>query len=150
MKIYLIGSLKNPAIPAIANELRAEGYDVFDDWFAAGPDADDHWRDYERQRGHSYPEALNGIAATHVFNLDYHHLSQADVAVLVLPAGKSAHLEAGWARGRTKPLYVLLDPTVERYDVMYRFATAVSTDLNGIKVLLKHTQQVNATPEVQA
>lgn len=140
MKVYLIGSLNNPEVLNIGNELRAAGHDVFDDWFAAGPAADDAWRDYERGRGRSYPEALNGLAARHTFNYDYEHLSAADVAVLVLPAGKSGHLEAGWARGRGKPLLVLLEKDTERYDVMYRFATGVSTTLTGILRLLDHLE----------
>lgn len=43
MKVYVIGSLRNPRIPEIANELREKlGCEVFDDWHAAGPHGDDH------------------------------------------------------------------------------------------------------------
>ena len=38
--IYLIGSLRNPKIPEIGRQLRDLGFDVLDDWFAAGPRAD--------------------------------------------------------------------------------------------------------------
>jgi len=62
-RVYLIGSLRNPNIPVVAGLLRAEGYDVFDDWFAAGPEADDHWMAYEKQRGRTYDLALKGHAA---------------------------------------------------------------------------------------
>jgi len=58
-KVYLIGSLRNPAVPELANTIRALGYDVFDDWYAAGPEADDKWRDYEKARGHTYKQALS-------------------------------------------------------------------------------------------
>lgn len=149
MKVYLIGSLNNPEVLNIGNELRAAGYDVFDDWFAAGPGADDAWRDYEHARGHSYPEALNGLAAKHTFNYDFEHLNNADVAVLVLPAGKSGHLEAGWARGRGKPLLVLLEKEHVRYDVMYRFATGVSTTLTGILKLLNVLAEQAAQAEAK-
>ena len=37
MKVYLIGSLRNPKVPKIAEKIRALGFEVFDDWFAAGP-----------------------------------------------------------------------------------------------------------------
>jgi len=30
--IYLIGSLRNPAVPEVAQKMRAVGIDVFDDW----------------------------------------------------------------------------------------------------------------------
>ena len=63
MNIYLIGSLRNPEVPLISDKLRKEGYEVFDDWYAAGEKADDNWRDYEQQRGRTYVEALSGLAA---------------------------------------------------------------------------------------
>lgn len=130
--IYLIGSLRNPDIPRIAERLRVEcECDVFDDWYAAGPEADDKWRDYEKQRGHSYLQALTGHAARNVFQFDHKHLSAADAVVLVLPAGKSGHLELGWALGRGKKGYILLD-NPERWDVMYQFADGVFDSLDAL------------------
>lgn len=122
--IYLIGSLRNPEVPKIANKLRDAGFDVFDDWFAAGPDADDKWRDYERGRGRSFREALSGYAARHVFAFDREHLERASDVVLVCPAGKSGHLELGWALGKGKRGYILID-SPDRWDVMYQFADGV-------------------------
>jgi hypothetical protein len=121
LELYLIGSLRNPEIPRIASELRGVGVDVFDDWYAAGPHADDSWRDYEKQKGVSYKEALNGYAAKHVFSFDHHHLNRVDGAILVLPAGRSGHMELGYISGLGKRSYVLLDDP-ERWDVMYQFA----------------------------
>src|SRR5258705_9932067 len=122
--IYLIGSLRNPEVPKIAQQIRLRLLDleVFDDWYAAGPTADDSWRDYEKARGRSYIESLGCYPARHVFEFDEAHLHRAVAAVLVLPAGKSAHLELGWLLGRGKPGYILLD-NPERWDVMYQFAT---------------------------
>ncbi len=125
--VYLIGSLRNPNIPAIASVLRAAGFEVFDDWFAAGPGADDAWRDYERQRGRTYREALDGHAAQHVFRFDKEHLDRCDAALLVLPAGKSGFAELAYTAGRGKPAYVLINEgdEPERWDVMAAFATDV-------------------------
>ncbi len=127
MVIYLIGSLRNAQVPIIAEQLREATHEVFDDWYAAGPEADDKWRDYERGRGRSYPEALSGYAAGHVFDFDRLHLERADAVVLMLPAGRSGHLELGWAIGRGKRGYILLEPETPefRYDVMYKFADGV-------------------------
>lgn len=127
--IYLIGSLRNPEVPKVAASLRAAGIEVFDDWYAAGPEADDRWRDYEIGWGRTYIEALEGLACNHVFNFDHTHLERCDAALLVLPAGKSAHMELGFVRGSRKRTYILLD-NPERWDAMYRFATKVHTDLN--------------------
>ncbi len=131
--VYLIGSLRNPAIPHIGNSLRAAGFDVFDDWFGAGPEADDKWQDYERTRGRCYGEALVGAAARNTFNFDLVHLEMCAVGVLVAPAGKSAHLELGWLLGQGKPGFVLFpDGTPERWDVMYRFANGVFFTLDNL------------------
>ena len=123
--VYLIGSLRNPEINRLAAKIRELGFEVFDDWTAAGPTADDTWRDYEKQRGHTYTQALQGYAAKHVFAFDKFHLDRADLAVLAMPAGKSGHLELGYILGKGKPGYVLLDQEPERFDVMYQFATGV-------------------------
>lgn len=100
---------------------------MFDDWYAAGPEADDKWRDYEKARGHSYLKALEGHAARNVFAFDKRHLDSSDAAVLVLPAGKSGHLELGYMIGCGKPCFILLD-NPERWDVMYQFAHFVTDD----------------------
>lgn len=132
--IYLIGSLRNPCIPALANVLRRQGLDVFDDWYSPGPEADDRWQAYEKERGRSYVEALNGVHAEHVFRFDYEHLCRATAVVLMLPAGKSAHLELGWVLGRGKPGYILLEPdhAEGRFDVMYKFATGVFDSITSL------------------
>ena len=126
-QIYVIGSLRNPLVPEISNEIRGFGYTVFDDWYAAGPEADDKWKEYEKARNRNYQEALKGHAAKNVFEFDKRNLLASDAALLVLPAGKSGHLELGWMAGKEKPTFVLLEDDSDRWDVMYQFATAVIT-----------------------
>lgn len=136
-KLYLIGSLRNPAVPELANDLRKLGYDVFDDWYAAGEIADDAWRDYEKGRGHNFQQALEGYAANHVFTFDRHHLNESDIGVLLLPAGKSGHLELGYLIGRGHPCYIVYPKEPERYDVMYLFAKRVFTSAEELVNHLK-------------
>ena len=126
--IYIIGSLRNPNIPTLGNDLRALGLDVFEDWFSSGPETDDFWQKYETTRGRNYEEALNGYMAKHVFEFDKLHLDRTDGAVLLTPAGKSGHLELGYTLGRGKPGFILFDKEPERWDVMYQFATAIFFD----------------------
>jgi hypothetical protein len=128
LAIYLIGSLRNPEVPILAIRLRELGFDVFDDWYAAGPEADDYWLKYEKQRGSTYDEALKNYAANHVFDFDHHHLDRCDIAILLLPAGKSGHLELGYAIGKGKHSFIFIDKEPERWDVMYRFADGVFFD----------------------
>lgn len=136
MKVYLIGSLRNPEVPKAANKIRELGFEVFDDWYAAGPEADDKWRDYEKERGRTYREALRGLAADHVYRFDKKHLDECDVAILYLPAGKSAHLELGYVIGKGKRGYIVVD-NPERWDVMYLFADGVFHNFEELKAELQ-------------
>jgi hypothetical protein len=131
--VYLMGSLRNPRIPEIANELREAGWEVFDEWFAAGERADDAWQAYERGRGHTYQQALDGYAANHVFDYDKHHLDRCGIAVLVMPAGKSGCLELGYKLGKGCPGFILIEGEPERYDVMFKLATKVCFSINQLK-----------------
>ena len=134
--IYLIGALKNPRVLEVAKQLREKGYDVFDEWMSSGPETDRHWQEYEKFRGRSYKEALAGYHAQHAFALDKLHLDQCKAAVLVLPAGKSAHLELGYVVGRNKPGYILLEGEPERYDLMNLLATDVFYSLDELLEVL--------------
>lgn len=138
--IYIIGSLRNPEVPKIGTHIRNNtNLEVFDDWFAAGPIADDSWQEYEQGRGTNYGQALRGHAARHVFDFDEYHLNRSDIGLLVLPAGKSGHLELGYMIGRGKPGYVLFDKEPERWDVMYQFAKGVFFDLNSLTEELRES-----------
>lgn len=135
-KLYLIGSLRNTDLPSIGRHLRAS-FDVFDDWYAAGPEADDKWMLYEKLRERTYQQALEGYAADHVFSYDHEHLDEAEIVVLVTPAGKSSHLELGYALGQGKVgiIYVTKEP--ERWDVMVKFATHVVFSLDELDRVLQ-------------
>jgi hypothetical protein len=135
--IYLIGALKNPRVPEIAQQLRSRGYEVMDEWHGAGPEADDLWMAYEQNRGRTYTEALKGRAAQNIFHFDLVHIDLADCVVLVLPAGKSSHLELGYALGNGKTGFILLDEEPSRYEVMPNFAKAVCVDFDELLGRLK-------------
>lgn len=150
-KIYVAGSLRNPEIIYLTKRLEGvfPNDKVFSDWYAAGPEADDHWKAYEQARGRSYGEALTQPAARNVFEFDKKHILDSDVFVLALPAGKSGHLEAGWHAGvafatlhyerefagnyfqqrKLKPMktIIYLDPNDDpRWDVMYQFVDFIA------------------------
>ena len=131
--LYVIGSLKNENIPIIGNELREMGFDVFDDWWSPGPEADDFWRNHQKIKNLTYGQALKGYAAKHIFEFDKSHLDRCDISVLVMPAGKSCHLELGYMVGKGKKCYVLFDKEPDRWDIMYGFATDVFFRLDELK-----------------
>lgn len=144
MVIYLIGSLRNPEVPKVAASLRKQGYEVFDDWHAGGHNADDEWMRYEQERGRTYHEALSGYAARHTFEYDKFHLDRSDVAVMVAPAGKSAHLELGYMLGKGKPAFIYMPVDPERWDVMVLFATdVVRTENDLLSALFQETLRRN-------
>ena len=136
--IYLIGSLRNPSVPVVARAMRQRGFMVFDDWYAAGPKADDHWQEYEQAKGISYQHALRGYAAQHVFNFDKYHLNRADAGVLLYPAGRSCHLELGYLVGQGKPGFILLDKEPDRWDVMGAFSRVVLSVDELLEALCEH------------
>jgi len=132
-KAYVVGSLANPEIPKIAQHLRRElGWEVFDDWHAAHPEADSQWRAYEVARGRSYEEALRAPAGQNVYNFDLGHLNTSTHGLLALPAGRSGHLELGYLAGRGASTAILLDADYDRWDVMYAFADIVTKDIEEI------------------
>jgi hypothetical protein len=124
-KIYVAGALANPFITEVALRLRAEGHEVFDDWHAAGPEADTRWQEYEAKRGRTYLEAINGHHAVDVFDFDLRNIMACDTFILVLPAGKSGHMEVGLARGEGKECHVLFAGEPDRYDLMYRMVHGI-------------------------
>jgi len=128
--------MRNPRVPEIAQALRAIGWDAFDDWYSPGPETDDRWQAYEKARGRTFREALAGYHARHAFALDEQHIDRCDAGLLVLPAGKSAHIELGVFRGAKKPRYILMDGEPERFDLMYCYATEIFTSVDEmLKVL---------------
>ena len=69
-----------------------------------------------------HPRAIEGYAA------DFAAMEKADTFVMVLPCGKSAHLELGWAIGAGKRTAILLEDPVEP-ELMYRGADYLARNL---------------------
>ena len=132
MQIYLIGSLRNPEIPNIAAQIRTYGINVFDQWYSAGPNADDHLRDHFLAQGMNHKEILQTAAAKNIFEFDKRHIEQSDALVLLMPAGKSGFLELGWGMGKGKKGYILYDKDPERVDVMFQFANGVFYSVDSL------------------
>ena len=136
--IYLIGSLRNSAVPKLAASLRNNVTEVFDNWYAAGKIADDSWRDYERSRGHDYQQALDNHSARHTYSFDLFHLNRCHAGILCLPAGRSGHLEAGFVSGQGKPVFMLLDKSgePERLDVLSQVLYGVYSTVPKLQVAI--------------
>ena len=107
------------------------GLEVFSEWYGAGDRADDCFKTYHQALGRSYLDALKTDAAKTIFEFDKKHIDAADAVILITPCGRSGHLELGYALGKGKRGYYLLDDP-ERWDLMLQFATLVTTDLDEI------------------
>jgi len=122
---YVIGALANEQIASFSNELEALGYEAFSDWKAPGPPADSFLLEYSKARGRNYKQILNSYAAQHVYAFDVKHLDRCDAAVMLMPAGKSAHLELGYTIGKGKPGFIVFEDEPTRIDVMHNFSTEI-------------------------
>ncbi len=148
--LYLGGALKNPRVPELGGKLRALGIDVVDDWYGAGEFADTSWREYEKQRGRTFVEALRGRAGMNTFLFDSTHIDLCDIFVLVMPAGKSGMLELGYAKGSGKTTCLFMDgDEPERYDIMPGLVDVVLKTEDQLISWLK-TRQEEDSDDVKA
>lgn len=139
MKIYVASSWRNPYQPGIVEDLRAQGHEVYDFRHPPGgdhlgfswSDVDPDWPSWAAEQ---YVAALDHPIAQAGFDSDFNAMTWADACVLVLPCGRSAHLEAGWFAGAGKPVWILLDANEFQRDaghhvteLMYKMATRIFT-----------------------
>ena len=122
MKIYVASSWRNIHQPAMVECLRASGFDVYD---FKNPHEGNYGFGWIETGIHGDPLYLNDLknalsteTARAGFNNDSDAMNWADVCVLVLPCGRSAHLEAGWFMGRNKPVIIFGVDKVEP-ELMY-------------------------------
>jgi hypothetical protein len=143
MKIYIAGSWRNAKMCIqTAKDLRREGYEV--DCFCEIKEGRsvfsfDEVGDYENK---SCIEMLKEQRVWDAFCEDVKWLDWADGVVMVLPCGKSAHLEAGYAKGKGKFLYILGEFPKGEYDVMYGFADKLLTTVKDLKDELKSCEDI--------
>lgn len=109
-KIYVASSWRNPHQPWVVKSLRGAGHAVYD--FRNPPcsagfawsELDPNWESWSAAE---YRDALKHPRAVEGFKSDFDHMKWADTCVLVLPCGRSAHLEAGWMAGAGKQVIIL-------------------------------------------
>lgn len=113
MRIYVASSWRNEWQPTVVDLLRQHGHLVYD--FRNPPhgqggfawsEIDPAWQEWTaegyRQNLLTHPVAANGYLS------DLRAMIWADVCVLVMPCGRSAHLELGWGAGAGKRTIILL------------------------------------------
>ena len=112
--IYVASSWRCEFQPEIVRFLQKRGHDVYDFKNPRPGDHGFHWSAIStRWTEWSCSEFRSGLAspiAQAGFRSDMAALRACDVVMLVLPCGRSAHAEAGWAAGAGKKVYVYLPP----------------------------------------
>ena len=135
MKIYVASSWRNEAQPGVVAELRELGAEVYDYKNPAPGNHGFHWSEIDpKWKGWTPAEFREGLGhpiAEAGFDHDMNALIECDVCVLVLPSGRSAHLEAGWAASAGKTLIVLLAPGEP--ELMYRMADFICVDVEELR-----------------
>lgn len=116
--VYVVGSLRKKETRQLAAYLRDLGHDVFDEWHAAGPRADDEWRDYFKERGMRFSQALRSAFVEHIVAFDKKWIDWSDAVVVIGPAGVSATIELHYAANAGKQPILYLEQDPERWDAM--------------------------------
>lgn len=140
MLVYIASSWRNPTQPAVVQALRKAGYRVYD-FRHPGPDNDGfQWAEIDQEWEHWSPsafiKALNDPIAKAGFGEDMQALRDADVVVLLMPCGRSAHLEMGWAIGAGKRTAIVLNGACEP-ELMYKMADHICIGIEELLVWLK-------------
>lgn len=142
-KVYVASSWRNEYYDLLVNELRCMGFKVYD---FKRPDGkitsgfqwsriDKLWKNWDTKE---FREHLNGCYAQFGFNRDFDAMKSADICVMCLPCGRSAHLEAGWMKGAGKkvfafiPLHVNIEP-----ELMYGMLDGIALNIQELIQMLK-------------
>jgi nucleoside 2-deoxyribosyltransferase len=147
-RIYVASSWRNSYQPEVVRALRAAGHQVYDfrnprpgdhgfQWSAIDP----AWQSWTSDE---YRDALTHPIAEAGFANDWGAMQLADTGVLVLPSGRSAHIEAGYFVGARKPLYILLLEEQEP-ELMYRMATGICLSVEQLLGELASQAEAEAT-----
>lgn len=145
-RIYVASSWRNLDQPEVVEFLRSEGHEVYDfrnpapgnngfAWSAVESD----WLNWTPAR---FAELLySSPIAQAGFDLDKAALDWCDTCVLVLPCGRSAHLEAGYAAGQGKRTIFYLHPDKFEPELMYLLGSGMVLDLPGLAMAVSQPRE---------
>ena len=140
MKVYVASSWRNKYQPGIVGGLIVAGHDVYDFRHPAPGIQGFDWREidvaWKSWRTVDYIRALNHPIAVRNYEKDMTALEMCELVVLVLPSGRSAHAEAGWAAGQGKPVIVYMPEPCEP-EFMYKMFNAIVTGMDHLVDLLR-------------
>lgn len=135
--IYVASSWRNPLQQGVLLALRAAGFEVYDfrnpapnehgfSWRETDPDG--NWMDWTPEE---FRTALGHPVSEKGFKFDMDALMACDQCVLVLPCGRSAHLELGYAVGAGKETFVLMLEQSEP-ELMYKMVDHICLNMHEL------------------
>ncbi len=138
-RIYVASSWRNPLQSEVVSALSSDGHQVYDfrnpspsrrgfSWSEIDP----NWKHWSAA---GYRAALDHPIAKAGFASDFNAMKWADVFVLVLPCGRSAHLELGWAAGQGKQTMILTRDG-EEPELMAKMCDHICTSLDEVREIL--------------
>jgi len=134
VNVYVASSWRNERQPEVVAALVRADHTVYDFRHPAPGNNGFHWSDIDPEwKGWSaerYRDLLRHPVAERGFGFDMDALHWCDACVLVMPCGRSAHLELGWCAGRGKPTVILLSDGEP--ELMYKIATHVCVSLDEV------------------
>lgn len=138
-RIYVASSWRNTMQFAVVDALRREGHEVYDfknpparTGFSWSQCHDELTKAFDERTVDGYLIAMQTDVAKAGFASDKAALDWCDTCILVLPCGRSAHLEAGYTAGQGKDTYFLLNPDKFEPELMYALGTAATPSLYQI------------------
>ncbi len=127
MKIYIASSWKNQqTVLKLAEYLERYGFEV--DAFCRSSDKRYafHWSELvDNEDDLAHYDAIEMLAdprTQRAFKEDSKWLNWSDCVIMLMPCGRSSHMEAGYAKGQGKLLYIYGAFPKGEFDVMYGFA----------------------------
>ena len=153
-KIYVASSWKNNFQKQIVTLIRNLGHQVYDfhhpddckevfQW----EDIDPSWKEWSLEQ---YNKALSHPKTEKGFKNHLNAIKVADVCVLLLPCGKSAHTEAGWLKGKGKKVVALMCQPQEP-ELMYKlFDKVISSPEELVKYLDSLTSKCSSPKKFNA
>ena len=137
-KIYVASSWRNMVQPKVVERLLRDGHQVYDFKNPRPGDNGFHWseidRDWKQWSTEEYRDALDHPVAKAGYASDFNAMKWADTFLLVLPCGRSAHLELGWACGQGKQTLILLDDMEP--ELMTKMVDQICVNLDEVRSIL--------------
>lgn len=139
MKVYVSSSWRNPYQHGVVDALRLDGHEVYDFRNPAPGNKGFHWSEIDAEWQAWTPDqfraALLHPIAEAGFKTDFEAMQWAEAFVLVLPCGRSAHLELGWAAGAGK-LTIVYCPVQQEPELMTKLAEHFCVSLREVSTVL--------------